>query len=289
MAALFTAVGQDGLRLVSEDGSAWKNVQTGKEGETYRAVAYGNGRYVTVGGYGGDNIYAVTEDGVAWTTGKKPAKYVKYIRGLGFDGRQFLGIGGDPGSVGDAKPFVVTSGNGSDWSDYIDAPGKMILRRLAFGKGLIVGVGDRGRRSVSSDGGKTWHDAPDTKAIDTMADVTFGAGKFVGVGLNGLRMSSEDGLAWSTAQRGEEGEHLNTVVWTGVQFAAIGFGATWFSPDGARWRREPNQNPPLTATFGHGVYVGSQWKGRLLFSKDALKWTEVHKAEQHVEALCFGA
>src|SRR4051812_27456479 len=156
MEGLFVAVGQDGARVFSADGAKWSAAQTGKEGETYRAVAYGNGFFAAVGSYGGDNIYARSPDGVAWETGKKEAKYTKYIRGLGFDGRQFLGIGGDPGSVGDSKPFIVTSADGKSWGDYTEVSGKMIIRRLAFGHGLVVGVGDRGRRAVSRDGGKSW-------------------------------------------------------------------------------------------------------------------------------------
>jgi hypothetical protein len=66
MGGLFTAVGQDGLRIVSADGENWKHSQTGKEGETYRAVTFGNGRIVTVGSYGGDNIIASSTDGETW-------------------------------------------------------------------------------------------------------------------------------------------------------------------------------------------------------------------------------
>ncbi|MDB6175822.1 MAG: hypothetical protein JWL59_5133 [Chthoniobacteraceae bacterium] len=295
MPLLFVAVGQNGYRIASQDGVDWKNLQIGKEGETYRAVAFGLGRFVAVGSYGGDNIYAASSDGVAWETGKKEAKYSKYIRGLGFDGRQFLGVGGDPGSVGASGPFVVTSPDGKTWSDYISVSGKAILRRLAFGKGVVVGVGDRGRRAVSNDGGTTWIDAPGTKPIDTLADITFGAvdsagnGRFVGVGLHGLRMQSQDGLTWSAPERGNEGEHLNSVVWTGEKFTAIGAGATYFSLDGIEWKREPNLNAPLTACFGGGLFVGTQWKGRLLVSTDALAWKEVHKADEHFEAIAFGS
>ncbi|MFT5110440.1 MAG: hypothetical protein ACI9UA_006094, partial [Pseudoalteromonas tetraodonis] len=179
MAGLFAAVGQDGLRLVSEDGAKWQKAQTGKEGETYRAVTFGNQRFVTVGSYGGNNIIASSADGETWETGTKEAKYVKYIRGLGFDGKRFIGFGGDPGSVGSSKPFYLTSTDGETWGDFVSIPGKNMLRRLAFGEGLVVGVGDRGRRAVSSDQLKTWQDAPDTKAIDTLADIAFGGGKFV--------------------------------------------------------------------------------------------------------------
>lgn len=289
MAGLFAAVGQDGLRIVSADGTSWQHTQIGKEGETYRAVAFGNTRFVAVGSYGGDNIIASTAEGQTWETGKKEARYVKYIRGLGFDGARFVGYGGDPGSVGSSKPFYLTSTDAITWSDFADIPGKHMLRRLAFGKNLVVGVGDRGRRAVSADALKTWQDAPDTKATDTLADVAFGGGKFVGVGLHGLRMSSEDGLVWTAPQRGPEGEHLNTVIWTGEKFTAVGFGATYFSADGTTWTREPNENAPLTAAFGQGLYLGTQWKGRILVSKDAVQWKEVHKAEQHIEAICYGA
>jgi hypothetical protein len=39
---------------------------------------------------------------------------------------------------------------------------------------------------------------------------------------------------------------------------------------------------------GHGVFVGTMWKGRLLRSRDAVGWTTVHKSEHHVEAVAFG-
>src|SRR5690348_4972694 len=104
---LFIAVGQNGLRMASENGVEWKGIQTGKEGEVYRALATGNGRVAAMGTYGGSNIYSATTDGNSWKSGTRDAKYVKYFRGLGFGNNQFVGLGGDPGSVGDSKPFVM--------------------------------------------------------------------------------------------------------------------------------------------------------------------------------------
>ena len=173
------------------------------------------------------------------------------------------------------------------WSDYVGFPGKHILRRVAFGDGRFVGVGDRGRRATSADG-VAWVDAPDVKAIDTLVDVAFGGGVFVGVGLHGLRMSTRDGLGWTPRQVGEEGEHLNSVVWTGDRFAAVGSGATCESPDGERWSRKPNREAPLIAAYGGGVFVGAHWKGRLFRSSDAIEWHQVHKSDHHVEAIAFG-
>lgn len=284
---LFIAVGLDGLRLASRDGQKWTDEQTGREGESYRAAAFGNGLCVAVGSFGGDNILANTADGKAWKTGKHEAKYVKYMRGLCFGNGQFMALGGDPGSVGSSKPFVMFSKDGLTWDAPHDVPGKHILRRAVWGGGRFVAVGDRGRRAASKDG-KAWVEAPETKAIDTLVDVTFGNGVFVGVGLHGLRMKSEDGLKWTARQIGEEGEHLNSVLFAGGKFVAVGAGATYTSADGEKWERFTSTDSPQVAVHGGNAFVGAAWKGRLFSSADGVKWKETHKAQRHVLAVAFG-
>src|ERR1700736_811687 len=143
MAGLFVAVGQNGQRITSSNGTDWANSQTGKEGETWRAIAYGNGRFVGIGSFGGANIMGAS-DGVTWEFSKYDGKYSRYLRGIVFHNGSFIGLGGDPGSVGAAKPFALISQDGKTWGDLIELPGKFILRRFAVGNGLIVGVGDRG-------------------------------------------------------------------------------------------------------------------------------------------------
>lgn len=284
---LFVAVGHNGLRMVSAHGREWSRLATGKEGEVYRAVGHGNGRFVAVGSHGGNNIYASTADGAEWDTGTKDAKYVNYLRGLGFGRGMFLGLGGDPGAVGDSRPFVATTSDGRTWTDPVFISGKNMLRRVAWGNDRFVAVGDRGRRATSPDGVQ-WTDTPDVKAIDTLIDVGFGHGRFVGVGLHGLRMASDDGLTWSHRQLGEEGEHINSVLWAGERFVAVGQGATYFSADGLKWDRVANTDAPLIAVYGGGQFVGANWRGRILCSDDAVGWSEVFKADHHVEALAFG-
>ena len=284
---LFVVAGQDGLRLVSENGIDWKNKQMGKEGETYRAACVGNGVCIAVGSYGGGNILSVLTDEKTWKTTPHDAKYVKYLRGLGYGKGFFLGLGGDPGSVGSSKPFIMTTEKGEKWDGPTDIPGKHILRRVAFGNGTFAAVGDRGRRAASRDG-KEWTDATETKAIDTLIDIAFGNGVFVGVGLHGLRMTSKDGLAWTDRQLGEEGEHLNSIVWAKDRFVAVGTGATYISSNGVKWERKPNDNAPQAVAFGNGVFAGAAWKGRLLISEDGAKWRETLKAERHVEVVAWG-
>ena len=125
------------------------------------------------------------------------------------------------------------------------------------------------------------------KAIDTLVDVAFGNGVFVGVGLHGLRMMTADGVKWVERRLGEEGEHLNSVVWAKDRFVAVGVGATFISKDGVKWERTPNVDAPVSVAFGAEVFVGPRWKGRLMRSADGVKWEEVHKSDQHIEAVAF--
>jgi hypothetical protein len=285
--SLFVAAGHQGQRLSSPDGKEWGRLQVGKEGETYRAVASGNGVYVAVGTFGGHNLFAATRDGSSWEVSTREGQYKYFVRGLAFGNGGFLAVGGDPGSVGSSSPFVVRSTDGVKWDEYQFISGKNIIRRIAWGADRWVGVGDRGRRSMSKDG-KEWVDAADLKATDTLVDVAFGAGKFVGVGLHGLRSVTEDGLKWTHRFPGEEGEHLNSILWTGDRFVAVGQGATYASPDGLEWTRKENKDAPLAAAYGAGVFVGTNYKGRIFRSADALEWTLVYKAEFHLETVAFG-
>ena len=284
---MFVAVGHDGLRLASGDGKHWTPPLTGKEGEVYRAAAFGNGVFAAVGSFGGRNIMAATKDGAAWSAASNDAKYSRYYRGLCFGDGRFVALGGDPGAVGVASAFVSTSTDGAAWSEFQSISGRYILRRAAFGNGLFVGVGDRGRRAYSRDG-LSWDDVPGVKPLDTLIDVAFGNGVFVGVGLHGLRLSTRDGIHWSPPIRGREGEHLNAIVWADDRFVAVAPSATFVSPDGQSWERLPSTNAPLTLCYGNGTFLGARYKGRILRSTDAVRWDEVLKSPQHVEAVAFG-
>ncbi len=287
MADMFIAVGHNGQRLSSDNGADWKNSQVGKEGETWRALAFGNGVFAAVGTFGGRNIMAATVDGVSWKNSSNESKYSRYYRGIVFGNGQFIAFGGDAVTVGLAKPFVSTSGDGAQWSELKEISGKSIIRRAAAGNGWFVGVGDRGRRAFSKDG-LEWFDVANAKPIDTLIDVCFGNGTFVGVGLHGLRMTTKNGSTWSEPQRGNEGEHLNSIVFADGRFVAVGAGATYLSWEGEKWERKENKDAPLTCAFGKGVFVGTNWKGRLWRSTDGVAWAQVFQCENHLEAVAFG-
>ncbi len=284
---VFVAVGYDGLRMLSEDGRSWGSPMLGQEGEVLRSAVVGNGRVVAVGTRGGDQVLIASVDGVKWTRSRREGGYGGYLRTVQFDGRRFLGLGGDPGAVGAANPYVLLSDDGVNWEGPHRIGGKFLIRRIAFGEGIYVGVGDRGRRAWSRDA-IHWEDVPDVKPLETLIDIAHGGGAFVGVGLHGLRWRTLDGRKWLEPIRGEEGEHLNSIVWNGDRFVAVGQGATYLSADGLKWERRANREAPTTVCHYQGVFLGAKWKGRLQASRDGIVWEPVARVDRHIEAVAAG-
>lgn len=162
------------------------------------------------------------------------------------------------------------------------------LRRVALGNDRIVLSGDYGARLSGKSLEDKFKAVPKALANDTLIDLAFGNGVFVGGGLHALRMRSRDGLEWIDRVVGEEGEHLNSMIFDGKQFVGIGQGATYTSQDGARWNRTPNKNAPTVAVFGNGVYIGALWPGKVLHSTDGIEWYGVYKFPNNVLSLAFG-
>jgi hypothetical protein len=195
-----------------------------------------------------------------------------------------------------ASPGTVTSKDGRVWTarqnflpDWKVMRHDAHLRRVAQGSGRLVAIGDYGARLVRPTiDSIAWEAVSDAKARDTLIDVAFGNGVFVGGGLHGLRMRSDDGLNWTDRVVGEEGEHINAMIFDGQQFVGIGQGATYVSPDGKAWERIPNKNAPTMATLGNGTYIGVLWPGRVLTSTDAITWSLTHTFQQHVLSLSYG-
>ncbi|WP_437228936.1 WD40/YVTN/BNR-like repeat-containing protein [Planctomicrobium sp. SH661] len=269
----------------------WTHQATGYDRVLLWQACFFAGRCAAVGRYWADHICMSTRDGVDWDRTKlevKPAGTRMECIGVAED--RLLGVRHMDGGI----PHLIASADGIHW----DEPQPMwkeqyairhdaFVRRMVHGNGLTVAVGDYGMRLVSTDL-KTWKATPNAKAKETVIDVAYGNGVFVGGGLHGLRMRSEDGLKWTHITPGEEGEHINSMVFDGTRFYGIGQGATYVSTDGIAWERIPNDRAPTTAAYGGGVFVGSVWPGRMLHSTDAVRWKEGQQLPHHVLGLNHG-
>ena len=241
-AGLFVAVGHNGLRIVSGDGARGRTHSSARKGEIYRTLCFAAGRCVAVAApRRRQHLRRRRRTASPGKTGKTGTRTIP-LTSAGLRLRQgiFLALGGDPGAVGNSRPFVLRSADGVQWSDRSRLAGQEHppphgLRNGASSASATVAGG-----RLAETASRTGRTSPDVKAIDTLVDVAFGKGVFVGVGLHGLRMTSEDGLGWTDRQVGEEGEHINSILWTGDRFVAVGQGATYTSPDGVSWKRTPN-------------------------------------------------
>jgi photosystem II stability/assembly factor-like uncharacterized protein len=206
------------------------------------------------------------------------------LRQVTFGSGQFLAILSGGVNAEDGGTMQM-SADGKSWGERFKREKRSLNKAMWIGDKWF-GYGNYGLKSVSTDG-REWKDADNQAAFDTLIAAAYGNGRIVGVGLHGLRMASADGLKWTERQMGEEGEHLHAVVFTGKEFVAVGLGATYTSSDGQKWKRTPNENPPVACTYGNDLFVGVAYKGRILTSKDAITWTEVLKAPEHIQAISF--
>jgi photosystem II stability/assembly factor-like uncharacterized protein len=284
--ACFVAFGEQGLRMRSENGRDWSEPVVEKDKLYCRSAVYGDGRFLVLATYGEKTILFGSEDGANWErlAEKDPTQDGGKVIDLAYGNGRYVALGGH---MDGHWTIVMTSADGRTW----DGPKKFdkepLLLRVIFGGGKFLACGYKGRVAFSENGEK-WTDSEPLPPLDTFISVAYGNGLYVGAGLHGLRMRSEDGSVWTDRVVGEEGEHINAMLWTGERFVGVGLGATYFSPDGKTWERVPNRDAPVACEYGDGLFVGANWRGRILVSTDAIAWEEIYKAPHHVNGIRFG-
>lgn len=125
-----------------------------------RSIAFGNGRYVVVGG-------EVTSNGSLTKT--EPWKEIKAepgeeFFGVTFANNQYIAVGHN-----NLGGMIKTSSNGENWVDRVSGT-HVVLRAIAFTNGKYVAVGDGGTILTSTDGAK-WELLPIASKIDLNAIV----------------------------------------------------------------------------------------------------------------------
>jgi len=293
---LFAVGGENAFRAFSQDGTNWTHeAQENKGGEDVSVITFFNGscHFICRYQYNTKSRIRETSNGVDYEV-IKPPKDFKTSGAFVFQDKLYL-LGGDMGRGAGNQPEMISTTNLKDWSKAVSLgykdgePAKTgpVLRRAAPTSEKVVVVGDFGRRSMTTNG-VDWFtvERPNTKF--SCADVAFGNGTWATGGLHGCRSSSTDGKNWTPPVMGEEGEHINSIVFDGRQFVGIGQGATFFSPDGIDWKRVPNREAPPIATLGNGVYVGFRWPARIFTSRDAVEWQQVAELETELTQIGFG-
>jgi len=212
----FVAVGSQGKMAYSADnGANWTAVTNNSTIWDYtdswgdpspsmagiEAVAYGNGRFVAVGGHG--KMAYSDDNGVTWTAVTNNSTIWDYtgyiidneavkavtskasIEAVAYGNGRFV-------AVGYQGEMAYSADNGVTWTAVSNGTlyGNIAV---AYGGGRFVAVGSQGKMAYSADNGENWTAVADSKFPSTNSDgnsfsisaIAYGNGRFVAVGQEG--------------------------------------------------------------------------------------------------------
>lgn len=267
------------------------------------AITWANGLFVAVGN--GKKIITST-DGVVWAASTPPVAAGGWstFNAITHDGTQFIAVG-DTADSNVMPPVIATSADGISWvaREWTPRARLSALVDVTAAGGMITAIGSNGAVASSLDGGVTWTaEVQNTQnqgsgiASNGTTRVMVGSGTLVGVaGANQILANS--GTGWRSVVS-DLGFALNSVVFTGAQFIAIGYRATTTgsgdtlssntlvltSPDGETWTTRNYLHDEIPSRFwmrrlfhdGSRTYaVGDRLGQQLIISSaDGVSWSE---------------
>ncbi len=213
-------------RFSSEDGVSWEQAAMDTDCVS-SAVTWADGRYVAVGGMWPWQACVLTsENGHDWDeiVFEEPG----LLRDVVFANDQFLAVG--------LGGFVASSPDGYAWTVH-DAVSDAGFMGLTWTDERWFAVGEDGILLSSSDGSVWEHQSSRQLGFSHLVEiqeVVKGNGLFVGVGGYGRIITSPDGANW-TQQSSPAPSSLESAIWTGAGFWAVGRYSVVWSPDGVNW------------------------------------------------------
>ena len=288
-AGKFVAVGNSGTILVSSDaaGSSWSAATSGTT-NNLNTVVFGNSLFITGGG-----SPVSSPDGTTWTNNSfipaNSGSNGSSVNASVYANSQFV-MAGFAGAVFTSPTGAVNSWTLRDTlfttnvNDAIYAGGRLVLagnsgviavfpdggtpalrspavggvtnalRRLAYGKGLYVAVGDSGRILTSPDG-LIWTNR--TFGSTNYTAVAYGNGLFVAAGAGGVYVTSPDGLSWTTGAGTIGNAIINAIDYGASVFVAVdSAGGIYTSSTGSGWAA---QSSPVGTALNHVVFAGGRF------------------------------
>jgi hypothetical protein len=238
-----------------------------------RVIAYGNGRFVGVGG----TTAAYSINGITWTE-TSIGLVSSTFRDMAYGYYRFVAVG-DSGRM-------VESGNGTSWSYITNTTfGSTNINGIIYGAstGKFVAVGNEGKAAYATDSPAMgdWTASYINFGTTNVNAVSFGNGKFVAVGAEGKAAYSSDGINWTTVSDTKFGtSDIYRITYGGGNFVAVGqSGKAAYSNDGITWTAVDdikfgtlNIND---VAYGGGNYVAVGQSGKAAYSSDSITWNVV--------------
>lgn len=230
-------------------------------------VSFNGSLYVAVGFPG---YIATSPDGNTWTirlsnfSTTPPTEQT--ISVVTWTGAVWVAINGIDG-------VVLRSSDGISWSNATVAS-TIGITSLAFGNGLVVGVGSSGMVVTSPDG-VTWT-ARTSGTAQYLRKVVWTGTLFVACGNTGTIITSPDGITWTVRSSGVTAL-LTTIIWSGSLIAVGGGTSIVTSPDGVTWTSRTSNIPGGNLSVIAGVRTSTRWamltQAGATSSSDGLTWS----------------
>jgi hypothetical protein len=235
--------------------------------ENLYGVAASVSQVVVVGMNG---TIVTSSDAVTWTVRTSGTK--EHLYGVVWADTQFVAVGN--------PDTVLTSSDGITWSLHTTGTNTG-LRDIAWSGTQYVAVGGGG--IITSPDCVSW--TTRISLLQFWSRLASSGTMFVAVGAVGAT-SSPDGVTWTAV---DSTHGLNSIVWTGTQFVAVGDGgAVHTSSDGTTWKKQHLsgvQRLDAVAWSGQNyVSVGSRtydYHRIILFSNDGITWTQ-HRSDSNI-------
>lgn len=235
----------------------------------WNAIAYGNSKYVVVGGdRQTDGFITTSTNGTAWSTPKNIGKEIYWLDII-FENGLFVTVG--------YRGMISSSSDGVTWKTPTQYGAQYNWTSVAYGNGRFVTVAENGWITYSKNG--TGWQSPKSGIGGLAYSITYGNGKFVVVGYNGIVASNADteyisSNSWEENKVGNS--TWNSVVFGNGKFVAVGDGGYFTSSeDGIEWtsRKLIGTKNWKSIIWNNNKFVVVGDNGYIATSTDGITWT----------------
>jgi uncharacterized repeat protein (TIGR02543 family) len=275
---------------VPPDPTDWEAVTDSTFGTSaILGIAYGDGKFVAVGGNYGESKIAYSTDGINWNTVTNSTFGNNNIQCITYGDGKFV-AGGSNGKM-------AYSTDGITWAAVTDSTfgtTNNTISGIAYGDGKFVAGGTSAKMAYSTDG-VNWNTVNNSSFIYAIASITYGNGKFVaggGQGSNRIAYSLYGDEYWNPLSNvtSNSSQAFYGIAYGGGTFVAGGDGGNnskiAYSTDGQNWTTTNNPLPgqyggPPPASdirdiaYGGGTFVAVGDNGKMAYSLDGINWNTV--------------
>jgi Uncharacterized protein related to plant photosystem II stability/assembly factor len=255
----FVAVGSIQGLAMTSTNGTDWTAQSANTNKAFYGLAFGNGKFVAVGSSG---IVMTSTDGASWQPRNSGTS--AHLYGVRYNNDRFVAVG--------ASGAIISSTDGVTWNSHNTGTTNK-WEATAYGNGVHVVVGYRSAspgtltRSAASPTLSNW-DVRDTGTSMYLSGVAFGLGRFAACGYNGTMQTSTNGVDWEAATS-PAGTWLYNATFANNTFVAVGEnGVIRVSTNGTVWSTVRNGSGQVLegAAFGNNTWVAVGHDGLILQS-----------------------